>query len=237
MKKVFIRTKNVKNFVALMEELQNLPPNIPKIALVYGDYGLGKSETIKWWSFKNDCIYIRANKGMATRWLLSEIADEIGIETYWQIDEIFKDIETYLTKYPKTIIIDEVDYLVEKNSIEILRDLHDRTGCPLVLVGMNYVDKKLSRYPHFTDRIYRSFKFENYNKTDIKQILNELSDIKITDDGLEYLATRANQFRQIVKLLNKVEKLAKTNDIEEITEQILRNLLNERTNFKVLQTA
>lgn len=30
----FVKTKNVKRFVALMDELQNLPPNIPKLALV-----------------------------------------------------------------------------------------------------------------------------------------------------------------------------------------------------------
>ena len=73
---VFVKTKNVKGFVALMSELENLPLKIPKIALVTGDFGLGKSETIKWWSFKNDCIYVRANQGMSSRWLLSEIADE-----------------------------------------------------------------------------------------------------------------------------------------------------------------
>ena len=58
---VFVRTKNVKGFVNLMSELENLPLKIPKIALVYGGYGLGKSETIKWWTFRNDCIYVYSN--------------------------------------------------------------------------------------------------------------------------------------------------------------------------------
>ena len=47
MNKVFVRTKNVKNFVSLMEEVKQLPNNIPKIILVYGEHELGKSETIK----------------------------------------------------------------------------------------------------------------------------------------------------------------------------------------------
>lgn len=62
-------------------------------------------------------------------------------------------------------------------------------------------------HPHLVDRIYKKFKFETYDKTDIKKILSELSEIPITNDGLEYLATRSNQFRQIVKLINKVENL------------------------------
>ena len=237
MNKVFVRTKNVKKFVALMEEVKQLPANIPKIVLVFGEYGLGKSETIKWWTFKNDCIYVRANQGMTSRWLLSEIAEELGEEAFWHIQDTFNLVEQKLKQNPKPLIIDEVDYLVTNNVIEILRDLHDRTGCPMILVGMVNIDKKLSRYPHLKDRIYKTFKFEPYDKQDIKQILSELSEIPITNDGLEYLATRHNQFRQIVKLINKIEKLAKTNELKELNEKNLRSILNEGQNITALQTS
>ena len=56
MKKTFIKTKNVKRFITLMDELQKLPFNIPKLALVYGEHGLGKSQTIQWWADKNDSV-------------------------------------------------------------------------------------------------------------------------------------------------------------------------------------
>lgn len=237
MNKVFVKTKNVKNFVSLMEEVKQLPNNIPKIILVYGEYGLGKSETIKWWTFKNDCIYVRANQGMTSRWLLSEIAEELGEEPFWHIQETFNLIEKKLKENPKPIIIDEVDYLLERNTIETLRDLYDTTSCPLVLVGMSNIDKKLSRYPHIIDRIYKSFKFERYDFEDVKQILNELTQITFTPDGVEYLATRVNQFRQIVKLINKIEKLAITNQLKQIDENILRKLLYGRTNIETLQKA
>ena len=236
MNKVFVRTKNVKKFVALMEEVKQLPANIPKIVLVFGEYGLGKSETIKWWTFKNDCIYVRANQGMSSRWLLSEIAEELGEEAFWHIQDTFNLVEQKLKQNPKPLIIDEVDYLVPNNVIEILRDLHDRTMCPMILVGMINIDKKLSRYPHLKDRIYKAFKFEPYNKQDIKQILSELSEIQITNDGLEYLATRHNQFRQIVKLINKIEKFAIINDLTEFNETNLRGILSERQNITTLQT-
>ena len=44
MKKIFVRTQNVKNFIGLVENLQNKPKNIPKMGLVYGEPGLGKSQ-------------------------------------------------------------------------------------------------------------------------------------------------------------------------------------------------
>lgn len=235
MKRTFIRTKNVKRFVGLMEELQKLPPNIPKLALVYGEHGLGKSQTIQWWADKNDSVYVRANQGMTSRWLLSEIAEELGEEPYWHTQETFELIENHLRNNPKTIIVDEVDYLIEKNTVETLRDLHDRTSCPIVLVGMGMADKKLARYPHLCDRIYKSIKFESYNQNDIEEILSNLTELQFTDDAVQYLATRTNQFRQLVKLINKIEKLSETNEIKELDEYMLKGLLNERQNIKTLQ--
>lgn len=62
-------------------------------------------------------------------------------------------IENHLRQHPKTIIVDEIDYLIEKHTVETLRDLHDKIDCPIVLVGMGAADKKLARYPHLTDRL------------------------------------------------------------------------------------
>ena len=235
MKKTFIRTKNVKQFVSLMDELQKLPSNIPKMALVYGEHGLGKSQTIQWWADKNDSVYVRATQGMTSRWLLSEIVEELGEEAYWHLQDNFELIENILKENPRVVIVDEIDYLIEKSIIETLRDLHDKTGCPMVLVGMGTADKKIARYPHLMDRIYKILKFEKFNSEDIKEILIELTDLKIKDDAIEYLATRTNQFRQLVKLINKVEKLMKTNQIQELDEYTMKGLLNERTNIKTLQ--
>lgn len=40
------------------------------MALIYGDLELGKSQTIQWWAFCNNSIYVRATKGMTSKWLL-----------------------------------------------------------------------------------------------------------------------------------------------------------------------
>lgn len=236
MKRTFVRTKNVKNFSTLMEKLKNIPPNLPKMALVYGEHGLGKTQTIMWWVNRNEAVYVRANQGMTSRWLLSEIAEELGERAYWNTQDTFEIVERNLKQSPKIVIVDEVDYLVDKNSVETLRDLHDRTGCPIVLVGMGSVDKKLARYKHLTDRFYGTMKFEYFDKNDIKQIIEQLSEVEFTDDAMEHLASKANQFRQIVKLLDKIEKLSKTNGIKLLDEYRLKELLNERPTAANLQT-
>src|SRR5574344_1194146 len=216
MKNNFIRTKNVKRFVSLMNQLKDLPPNVPRMALVYGDHGLGKSQAIMWWVTNNDAIYIRCSHNMTGRWLLSEIAEELDESPYYQQADLFKQIISKLQKEPKIIVIDEVDYLFNYGqTIETLRDLYDKSGCPIVLVGMGMADRKLARYKHIYDRVYQKMKFETYNRKDIEEIITNLSTVKFTDDAIDFVAGKVNQFRQLVKLINKLEKIAQTNSIAE----------------------
>ena len=228
MKTNFIKTKNVKRFISLTDNLQKTPPNVPKMALVYGGYGLGKSQTIMWWVTNNDAIYVRCNHNISSRWLLTEIVKELDEEPCYTSQRLFEQIESKLKFNPKVIVIDEIDYLfTNKHTIETLRDIHDKIGVPILLVGMELADKKLLKYAHINDRIYSKLKFEKIGKDDVKEIIETLSEVKFSDDAIKTIINRNLQFRQIVKLINKAETLANTNKLNEITEEIVKGILNE----------
>ena len=72
MKKVFVKTNNVKRFITMMNNLQNRPEGVPAMGLVYGEPGLGKTQTINWWAFKNDAILVRCTQLMTAKWLSSK---------------------------------------------------------------------------------------------------------------------------------------------------------------------
>lgn len=236
MKKTFIKTKNVKQLVAMMDELQKLPSNIPKLALIYGEHGLGKTQAIIWWATKNAAVYVRANNEMTQAGLLREIVEELGEHPFYITQENFNLIVKILKQYPKTIIVDEVDYLVgNRNVIEVLRDIQDLTGSPIVLSGMGAMDKKIARFKHFEDRLYKKLKFEYFNQNDISEILEEITDLSFNESAIQYLTNRTNQFRQLVKVINKIEKLSATNQFEVIDEYILKGILNERPTITAVQ--
>ena len=58
--------------------------------------------------------------------------------------------------------------------------------------------------------------------------------MSFSDDAINYLATRTNQFRQLVKLINKIENYLKLTNLKEIDEQLLKGILNERPSSKVM---
>ena len=78
MKKVFVKTTNVKKFISMYNNLLERADGVPGLGLVYGAPGLGKTHAINWWAFKNDLYLVRCNNLMSTKWLLVEILDAMG---------------------------------------------------------------------------------------------------------------------------------------------------------------
>lgn len=229
MKRKFVITQNVKRFVDLMDTLKNAPANLPKMALVYGDFWLGKSQTIMWWVTNNDAIYVRCNHKMSARWLLTEIVEELDDVPTYLTSLLFKQIEDKLRERPKVLVVDEVDFLLNNSSaIEIVRDLHDKIGIPVVLVGMNLAKAKLKRHKHIYDRLLGVLKFETFSKNDVEKIVTEISEVEFEPDAIEVICNKFNQFRQIVKLINKIETVVAMNNLDVITLPILEEILNER---------
>lgn len=211
-----------------MDTLQKTPSNVSKMALVYGAFGLGKSQTIMWWVTNNDAIYVRCNHNISPRWLLIEIVKELDEVPCYTSQRLFEQIEEKLKYNPKILVVDEIDYLFSnKHTIETLRDIHDKLGIPVLLVGMELADKKLQKYGHINDRIFAKLKFEKLSKEDFKEIIETLSEVKFSDNAIKYITNRNLQFRQIVKVITKAEQLANTNKLSEISEEIIKGVINE----------
>lgn len=226
MNKTFVRTTNVKNFIGLIENLLNKPKNIPKMGLIYGEPGLGKSQTALWLACKYDAIYLRATNLMTGRWLLEEIVKEMDEFPRYLTSDNFNLIVQKLKQKPQLIIVDEIDYLMNNlKTIEILRDIHDETDCPIIFVGMGLAHKKLERYKHLFDRFSEIVKFETFGVPDLSQIISQLSEVTFTTDAVEYIHSKFNRFMQIVQLINQMETFAKDNNLTEITKEITEQIL------------
>ena len=226
MNKTFVKTTNVKNFIGLVENLINKPKNIPKMGLVYGEPGLGKSQTALWLACKYDGIYLRALNLMTGRWLLEELVKELDEIPRFLTSDNFNIVVKKLKQNPQIIFIDEIDYLINNyKTIETLRDIHDETNCPIIFVGMDLAHRKLERYKHLYDRFSEVLKFETFGINDINQIIGQLSEITFTPNAIEYIHTKYNRFRQIVQLVNQIETIAKYNNFTEITKEIAEQII------------
>ena len=229
MHKLFVKTRNVKNFIGLMNNLIDKSNEVPKMGLIYGDPGLGKTQTAVWWATNNDAVYVRAQNKMTCRWLLEKIVYELGESPSRKMADLIEQCITHLRLKPQIIIIDEVDYLISRHRIVgTLRDLHDLTGVPIVLIGMQEAKTKQGKYRHLYDRISEIIEFKPFSKDDLDVIVEELSEIKITDEAKEIFFEKTNRFRQVIKGISLLENLAKTNGLNKIDVKQVKGLTIEK---------
>lgn len=227
MRKTFVKTKNVKGFMNLIYSLKNKPENISKIGLIYGEAGLGKTKTALYLAIQHDAIYIRATNSMTPKWLLEELAGELDEIPRFYTADIFRQCVTAIKSKPQMIIVDEIDYLLaDFRAIESLRDLHDETGVPIVLVGMKLAKHKLKKHTHLFDRISEIYRFDEFDFQNVKQIVTELSEIEIQDSAIRIIYQKATRFRQIVQIIDKVEKAASANALTAIDKTTAEEILN-----------
>ena len=227
MKPVFVKTKNVKGFINLIHNLKNKPDNISKIGLVYGNAGLGKTKTAIYLSVKYESVYVRATSKMTTKWLLEEIAKELDEIPRFYTADIFRQCVKVLKTNTQMIIVDEIDYLLaDFRTIETLRDLHDETGVPIILVGMQLAKHKLKKHNHLFDRISEIYNFTEFEYSDIKQITEEISEVEITKEAVHIIHNKAKSFRKIVEMIDMFEKVGQANGLAQMDEKVAQEILN-----------
>jgi hypothetical protein len=208
-----------------MDRLKSVSDDDPKMALFFSEPGHGKTKTIAWYVLnEGDGVLVRAKALMNGRWLLRTLVKELGEEPAHSTENLFAQVIDQLTYRPRPIFIDEVDHLVHHTQlIETIRDIHDMTHIPVILVGMATVDKKLMRYKHFYDRLVEIVKFTPLTREDIISIVDQMCEVEISEDGIDYITEKTNgKFRLLRYWMRRAERLAKINDLKLITGRELK---------------
>lgn len=208
----FYEGKNWTSLVEAIEGVTQQHQGLPALVVVDGRAGLGKSETVMVYASRFDCVYLRALTCWTPRWMLLELAHELGFEGISPVSRLFGDCQRVLRHRLKPVFVDEADHLPLR-LLETLRDLHDTTGVPVVLVGMDQVRRKLARYPQFYSRIGRVVVFEPLDASEIQRLALEWCGLELESNAAESLFKQAEEgdFRLIVKALSLLEARVKMN--------------------------
>jgi len=227
MKNGFVKTANVVALSTALTRLWTRNDGVPGMALVYGEPGLGKTKATTWWVAQNEyVVYVRAKALTTPRSMLEALAGELGEDSgHRRATALYDDCRDNLLNRKRMVLVDEVDYLLhDPRLVETLRDLHDDTGAPVVLIGMAGIDKRLARYKPLHDRLSEMVPFKELSVADVRLIAEQLCDIKLTPDACQALHDRARRFRQVVMSLYKIEHLARANSLKEVSAEQIKGL-------------
>ncbi|EOH99028.1 hypothetical protein UAY_02297 [Enterococcus moraviensis ATCC BAA-383] len=139
-----------------------------------------------------------------------------------------EDNEPY--KSVELVIIDEVDRL-KLQTLEILRDIYDQNNIGMVLIGMNGLEKKLSRYPQLYSRIGFSHEFKKIAKTELQHILEyKWQEVGLTisyEDFEDYEAINSilklsnGNLRLLQRLFTQIDRVMEINNLQKITTEVI----------------
>lgn len=221
MKERIAPVKNLARLQELLESLKLRSSRLPGVGVVYGETGVGKSTGLTWAAVRENAAYVRALRVWSPSSMLDTICEELDIEASRNLARTLRAIVNELSAQNRMLILDEADYLVEKRSLlDTLRDLHDLSAMPLILVGMgDFVKKLKSRIDQkqFNGRIAFECAFQPLDADDTQRVVKDLSEVTIEDDLVAKLhAAAGGSIRLVCVGIERIERHAKHRGLKAI---------------------
>jgi len=130
----------------------------------------------------------------------------------------------------EVLIVDEAERLTN-TGLEHLRDLFDRTGIGVILVGMPGVEKRLSRYPQLYSRVGFAHHYRPLQGDELAFVLARhwrrlglaLDDADFTDAQAIASIARitGGNFRLLHRLFVQIGRILKINGLNIITDDVV----------------
>jgi len=232
-----VKIKDVRNFRQAIDDLLDRPAGTEGMGVLWGPPGTGKSTSLAYFTNQYDGIFIRALTCSTVTSILGDICTALG----WVSDNPNKkrmlrkaDMVDYIVRKltcgdagdpvpaARPIFVDEADYCFRNFELmDILRDIYDLSGCPVIFVGMEDIARKIKEQGRFARRITQWIEYKGLDQEDTFLVAQECCEVEQTADLLEYVhrETAGNIGRLIIGL-TRVERYAKANGINLVTREI-----------------
>jgi DNA transposition AAA+ family ATPase len=190
---------NVAALVTLVKRLEKRQFGLPGMGVFCGPTGFGKTFACASVSANSGAIHISVQKLWTKKTLLTSILRELDIAPAKTMADMAQQINEGLATVERTLIIDEADYALDRGMIEIIRDMHDGSSVPVVLVGMELLPEKLKRFELVDGRILSWQQAEPADLRDTRMLAEVYASGYDLDDGLlEHIrALHKGQVRRI----------------------------------------
>ncbi|MEJ1358303.1 MAG: ATP-binding protein [Candidatus Sedimenticola sp. (ex Thyasira tokunagai)] len=231
MKFKILPVKNVSRLNEAGQALIQRDLGMPGMGLIWGPTGYGKTTAATW--FINQChgVYIRAMRLWSPKTMLTALARELDLDVKGRNNgEMVEAIIHRLAETGRPVFIDEADYIVESRRLtDTLRDIHDLSTVPVILIGMHGIEKRIRGNEQFTGRIAQWVSFEGLDMIDARLLADGLAEVKIADDLLQQLHRAASpknrqggascgaEVRRLVVGLGRIEQYARSRGLQSIS--------------------
>lgn len=211
--------KNVTLAAKAVDRALSRERNLPGIVVLYGPSGWGKSMAASFCANKFDGIYVEARSYMTKKTFVESILKEMGLRPGRTIAEMMEQTSEQLDLSQRPLIIDEMDHLVDRNMIEIVRDLHEMSRATILLIGEEQFPRKLkARSERFHNRVLVWQPAQPMSREDARSLAEYYCvGVEVADDLLDHARKHAaNVARVFCSNLDAIREHCQKDGIKKI---------------------
>ncbi|KMQ74034.1 AAA family ATPase [Marinobacter subterrani] len=145
--------QNVALCNGALERAMNRPAHLPGLVAFYGPSGWGKSTAAAYCANKHRAYYVECKSSWTKKALLSAILSEMGIAPAKTLYEMADQISEQLVLSQRPLIVDEMDHIVSKKAVEVIRDIYEGSNAAILLIGEELLPAKLREWERFHNRM------------------------------------------------------------------------------------
>ena len=204
--------KNVAACMALVEGLRSRGPHLPGIGVLYGPSGYGKSYATIYAQNKTRALRVEVGRSWTMRTFVQRVLAEAGVEPRGTIADMTEQVILFLGDDPtRPLIVDEADQLVDRGMIELVREIHEHSQAPILLVGEELLPAKLQRSERTHNRVLDWVAAQPCDADDTLALAKLFCPgLRVAGDLLDAVRTRSEgRARRIVVNLNRVAEQAR----------------------------
>jgi len=219
----FAPLRNVAAMGVLVERLTSRGIHLPGFGVFHGYSGYGKTYASIYAQNRTGGPRIEIGDSWTKRTLLVSLLKELGVnEPRGTIADLAEQLIIRLAEpdHPP-VFIDEADKLVDKNMIELVRELQEKSQCAFVLIGEELLPQKLERSERAHNRVLEFVTAQPCDLGDSKLLAAAIAPGFAFSDGLlaRITAESEGRARRIVTNIDRCVEWARGTGTREIDEQ------------------
>jgi DNA transposition AAA+ family ATPase len=210
MRFAIVPTLNLKETVTAARDMLTRGAGLPGMGLLVGRSGTGKTFAAAHAATFTNAIFERALDYWTMHSMLVALGAHFGLRSSHRSQPLFEGVVRGLQTEPRLLIVDECDALRDPRCLELLRAIHDRSGAPVMLIGVESFARRLRHREQIWGRLLHVVEFKPPSIEDTRALADSLCELQVADETVARLHGAAHgSIRRIVVMLAALERNAR----------------------------
>ncbi len=228
MKAVFVETRNTVRAREALSVLEDIEGGQPGLACFYGEAGRGKTIFARHYTVQTGAVYLRVLEDWTPRAMLAALCRQLNGSEPNSVDRCKRMACEQLETQRRTLLVDEVDRL-SVNLIEHLRDIHDISGVPVILIGEQHLFPILNARKRLWSRVTQVVEFKAISTEDIILYAMRAADLKLHPEVAARIESRSGgDFRLVFSDIRDCEQMARAAGTKTVDIKMVQSLSSRR---------